>query len=117
MSEDVQTEVEVDPIENLIQSTLDQNFTSATKSFNDIMTVKLNDVLDQEKIKLSGQIYNGEEPDENEEEQLDLDFGDEEDAGENGSAEDSEESGSEADYETEVSDEEEEEIEYEDEEN
>ena len=117
MSEDVQTEVEVDPIENLIQSTLDQNFTSATKSFNDIMSVKLNDVLDQEKIKLSGQIYNGEEPDENEEEQLDLDFGDEEDAGENGSAEDSEESGSEADYETEVSDEEEEEIEYEDEEN
>ena len=76
MSEDVQTEVEVDPIENLIQSTLDQNFTSATKSFNDIMSVKLNDVLDQEKIKLSGQIYNGEEPDENEEEQLDLDFGD-----------------------------------------
>ena len=117
MSEDVQTEVEVDPIENLIQSTLDQNFTSATKSFNDIMSVKLNDVLDQEKIKLSGQIYNGEEPDENEEEQLDLDFGDEEDAGENGSAEDSEERGSEADYETEVSDEEEEEIEYEDEEN
>tara|TARA_Y100000114_G_scaffold51654_1_gene47109 strand:- start:377 stop:730 length:354 start_codon:yes stop_codon:yes gene_type:complete len=117
MSEDVQTEVEVDPIENLIQSTLDQNFTSATKSFNDIMSVKLNDVLDQEKIKLSGQIYNGEEPDENEEEQLDLDFGDEEDAGENGSIEDSEESGSEADYETEVSDEEEEEIEYEDEEN
>ena len=117
MSEDVQTEVEVDPIENLNQSTLDQNFTSATKSFNDIMSVKLNDVLDQEKIKLSGQIYNGEEPDENEEEQLDLDCGDEEDAGENGSTEDSEESGSEADYETEVSDEEEEEIEYEDEEN
>ena len=117
MSEDVQTEVEVDPIENLIQSTLDQNFTSATKSFNDIMSVKINDVLDQEKIRLSGQIYNGEEPDENEEEQLDLDFGDEEDAGENGSTEDSEESGSEADYETEVSDEEEEEIEYEDEEN
>ena len=97
MSEEVQAEVEVDPIENLIQSTLDQNFTSATKSFNDIMSVKINDVLDQEKIRLSGQIYNGEEPDE------------EEDAEEVGSIEDSEESGSESDDETEVGDEPEEE--------
>ena len=109
MSEDVQTEVEVDPIENLIQSTLDQNFTSATKSFNDIMSVKINDVLDQEKIRLSGQIYNGEAPDEDEDEQLDFDFGDEEDAEEVGSIEDSEEIGSESDDETEVGDEPEEE--------
>ena len=74
---------ENNPIQDLIQNTVDQNYTNASQSFADIMTVKLNDVLDQEKIRLADQIYNGiedGEEDENEDEQfeLDLDGGDDE---------------------------------------
>ena len=60
---------EANPIQDLIQDTIDQNYTSANGNFMDIMTLKLNDVLDQEKIRLADQIYNGvedEERDENE---------------------------------------------------
>ena len=68
---------EANPIQDLIQDTIDQNYTSANGNFMDIMTLKLNDVLDQEKIRLADQIYNGvedEERDENEDEQLELDL-------------------------------------------
>ena len=51
----------------LIQQALDQDFNNANKTFGNIMQVKLADVLDQEKIRLADQIYNGVDPDENEE--------------------------------------------------
>ena len=44
MSEDTQT---------MIQQALDQDWNKANKTFSDIMSVKLSDVLDQEKIKLA----------------------------------------------------------------
>ena len=50
---------EANPIQDLIQNTIDQNYTTANGNFMDIMTLKLNDVLDQEKIRLADQIYNG----------------------------------------------------------
>lgn len=68
---------EANPIQDLIQNTIDQNYTSANGNFADIMTLKLNDVLDQEKIRLADQIYNGVEDgegDEDEDEQLELDL-------------------------------------------
>ena len=68
---------EANPIQDLIQNTIDQNYTTANGNFMDIMTLKLNDVLDQEKIRLADQIYNGIEDvegDGNEEEQLELDL-------------------------------------------
>ena len=71
---------EANPIQDLIQNTIDQNYTGANGNFMDIMTLKLNDVLDQEKIRLADQIYNGiedgqgDEPDEYEDEQLELDL-------------------------------------------
>ena len=97
---------EVNPIQDLIQNTIDQNYTNANGNFADIMTLKLNDVLDQEKIRLADQIYNGvedREGDEDEDEQLelDLDGDDEEVSDESSDDQDPEENGYEIDDEAE----------------
>ena len=80
MSEDTQT---------MIQQALDQDWNKANKTFSDMMSVKLQDVLDQEKIKLADQIYNGAEEIEDDEvelddDQLEMDLEDEGDDGEEG---------------------------------
>lgn len=72
MSEEAQTEVESNPIQDMIDHAIDQNFNRATDVFNDMMTVKMSDLLDQEKISLAGQIYNGEEPEEDDQLEFDL---------------------------------------------
>ena len=72
---------------DLIQNALDQDFNKANKIFSDVMTVKVQDVLDQEKIKLADQIYNGAEEIEDEDiddDQLEMDLEDEGDDGEEG---------------------------------
>lgn len=56
--------------QELIQQALDQDFNSANKTFADIMSVKLNDVMDQEQIKLADQVFNGVEADDEEEIEL-----------------------------------------------
>lgn len=99
--------VEVNPINDMIQHALDQDFTKANDVFNNMMTVKMSDILDQEKIKLADQIYNGAE--EEDEEQLELDLDDDEVSDESSDEESSEDDGSEDDDETEVDFEEEEE--------
>lgn len=59
---------------DLIQNALDQDFNKANKIFSDVMTVKVQDVLDQEKIKLADNIYNGaEEIEDDEEEEVEVD--------------------------------------------
>tara|TARA_B100001989_G_scaffold118211_1_gene83278 strand:+ start:305 stop:682 length:378 start_codon:yes stop_codon:yes gene_type:complete len=80
MSEDTQT---------MIQHALDQDWNKANKVFGDMMSTKLQDVLDQEKIKLADQIYNGAEEIEDDEvelddDQLEMDLEDEGDDGEEG---------------------------------
>jgi len=93
---------ETNPIEDLIQYSIDKNYTQATKSFNDVMTVKLNDLLDQEKIRMADQVYNGVEDDPDEEQlELDLDRGDEEVSDESSDDQDPEEDGYEVDDEAE----------------
>ena len=62
-------------IEQLIQQANDKDFANANNTFVDIMNQKLADTLEQEKIKVSGQIYNGLESEEDEE-QLELDLED-----------------------------------------
>ena len=42
-------------------------FNKANDVFGDMMTIKLNDLLDQEQVKLADAIYNGAEDDENDE--------------------------------------------------
>ena len=84
---------ETNPVQDLIQYSIDKDYTQASKTFGDIMTIKLNDLLDQEKIRLSDQIYNGvkDEPEEGEQLDLDLDDGDEEVPDESSEVEDSNE--------------------------
>ena len=62
-------------IEQLIQQAADKDYASANATFVDIMNQKLADTLEQERIKVSGQIYNGIESEEDEE-QLELDLED-----------------------------------------
>ena len=94
---------ENNPVQDLIQYSLDQDFNKAGKAFGEIMTVKLNDLLDQEKIRLSDQIYNGvkDEPEEGEQLDLDLDDGNEEVPDETPEVEDSDEEDAGIDDETE----------------
>jgi hypothetical protein len=73
MSEEVQTEVERNPLQDMIQHAIDQNFNKANDVFNDMITIKMSDLLDQEKVNMADQIYNGVEPDE-EDDQLELDL-------------------------------------------
>ena len=87
MSEEVQA-VETNPLNDMIQHALDQNFNKANELFNDMISVKMADVLDQEKARLADEIYNGAEP---EEEQLELDLEDEEGAMDETEASDAEE--------------------------
>ena len=59
---------------DLIQNALDQDYNKANKIFSDVMTVKVQDVLDQEKIKLADNIYNGvEEIEDDDEEEVEVD--------------------------------------------
>ena len=62
-----------DAVKDLIQNALDQDFNTANKVFGDIMGLKVQDILDQEKIRIADQMYN----DAPEEEQLELDLEDE----------------------------------------
>jgi hypothetical protein len=61
-------------VEELINHITDQNYSKAEITLNDLMSDKMNDALEQEKIAVANQIYNGVDPDE--EEDLDDDFED-----------------------------------------
>ena len=58
-------------IKDLIKHALDQDYNKASDVFGEIMTVKMTDLLNQEQIKLAGQIYNGVEEDESEDIEID----------------------------------------------
>jgi len=75
---DDENEVEVNPIQDMIQHALDQDFNKANDLFNDMMTVKMSDLLDQEQIRVADEIYNGVDPDD-EDDQLELDLETEDD--------------------------------------
>lgn len=83
MSEEtMENENETNPLQDMIQHVIDKNYNQANNVFNDMMTVKMTDLLDQEKIKMADQYYNGidpEEDDEEEDDQLELDLETEDD--------------------------------------
>ncbi len=60
---------------DLIKHALDQDYNKANEIFGEIMSAKMNDMLDQEKISMADKIYNDVGPD-----QLELDLGDQDDA-------------------------------------
>jgi len=51
--------VELSPTENLIGALEVGNFASAEELFNSLMTDKVQDALDAEKVSVAGQIFNG----------------------------------------------------------
>jgi hypothetical protein len=78
--ETVVAEVEAAPIENnnpiadLLKSIEGEDFNTAETQFNDLIGDRLQDTLDQAKVRIASSIYNGEEPEQEEsEEDLDID--------------------------------------------
>lgn len=63
------SEVETPSVQDLIQAALNQDYNHANDIFGNLMGEKMSDALEQEKIAIANQIYNGEEP----EEELDID--------------------------------------------
>ena len=47
------------PVQELIQNAIDQNYNAANNSFTDIINTKISDTLDNERERLANQIYNG----------------------------------------------------------
>ena len=58
---------EVNPIEDLINTVATQDFSNAGPTFAEIMQDKISDALDQERIAVADQVFNGVEPEEDEE--------------------------------------------------
>ena len=80
-------EPQENPLNDLVQHALAQDFNKANKIFGDLMGTKIQDALDQEKIKLADQIYNGAELDDDPEDQ-EMDLEDEDiEAGDEDTAE------------------------------
>lgn len=68
------------PIEDLVQAATTKNYTAANDIFSELMGEKITDALDQEKVNVASQIYNGEEPEEEiDDEDLEIDDEDLED--------------------------------------
>jgi len=61
---------EQNPLHDLVQNALDQDYNKANKIFGDMMGTKINDVLDQERIRLADQIYNGVEADDEDDDDI-----------------------------------------------
>ena len=61
---------------DMIDFSVNGDFNKANNIFNDIMAGRIQTALNQEKVALANQVYNGVEPDE---EQLELDLDDDED--------------------------------------
>ena len=78
------TEQETNPIQDLIKASLAKDYNNANKIFGEVMTIKMSDLLDQEKVRMADQVYNGaeeepeEDPDLNDEEDLESEETDEE---------------------------------------
>jgi len=77
-AEVMEPEVEVNPMQTFVDDILQKNFAGAQSTFNDLLGDKLNDALDAEKVALAQQVYNGVEPPDEEQMELDLEDGDEE---------------------------------------
>ena len=63
---------EVDTIEDLVQHSLNQDYNKANQVFGNLMTIKMDDMLSQEKVKIANQIHNHIDPDDEEIDDEDL---------------------------------------------
>lgn len=89
---------------DLIQHALDQDYNKASEVYNNIMNDKMSDLLDQAKVALAGQMFNGEEPEDEEIEDDDFETTDElDDEGTDGGEAEEDLDIDEADIEAEIS--------------
>lgn len=121
MSEEIENvendEVEqLSPIETFINAVSTKDFVSANKEFDELMSDKIHNSLEQEKINIASQMYNGSEdedddglPSDVEPEQIEDDEDEEEDHIENDAEDEDYDDDTEEDSETEHDDEESEE--------
>lgn len=56
------SEVETNPVEDLVQAATSSDYNTASEIFNDLIGQKMQDALEQEKIAVANQIYNGVDP-------------------------------------------------------
>jgi hypothetical protein len=68
-------------IEQLIQQAADGDYAGGGQTFAEIMAAKMTDALDQERIKVSGEVYNGLEAEDEEQLEFDLEDDDSEEDG------------------------------------
>ena len=79
-------------IQDLIKASLDKDYNHANKIFGEVMTIKMSDLLDQEKVKMADQVYNGvPEEEEVEPEEEDLEATEEDEEEEEATEEDADE--------------------------
>ena len=57
--ENTEQENDTNHIQDLIKASLDKDYNHANKIFGEVMTIKMSDLLDQEKIRMADQVYNG----------------------------------------------------------
>ena len=96
MSDNLKTE---NSFEDLVDAALAQDYNKANEIFGAAITAKQNDILDQEKVKVAGQIFNGEEDEDVEDDDEDAedlvdDNSDQEDTDSDDTDEDTEEDNS-----------------------
>tara|TARA_Y100000004_G_scaffold187276_1_gene239850 strand:+ start:397 stop:846 length:450 start_codon:yes stop_codon:yes gene_type:complete len=87
---------EVSPAENFIDAITAKDYVAASKEFEEMMLSKIDTSMEQEKINLAGQIFNGETPpededDDEEEDHIENDYDEEEEDLDDDTEEDSEE--------------------------
>ena len=68
---------------------MEKDYNNANKTFGEVMTIKMSDLLDQEKIRMADQVYNDAEEESEEDEEI-LDDESEEEEFEDESEEDDE---------------------------
>ena len=62
---------EVSPAENFINAVTAKDYVAASKEFEEMMLGKVDTALEQEKINLAGQIFNNQEPSEEDKDEYD----------------------------------------------
>lgn len=82
MSDNVET-VEAEEVQltfaDMVDAAINKDYNKANEIFGQEISVKLGDVLDQEKIKIASQMFNGGDDEEDNEEDVDVDETDSED--------------------------------------
>ena len=63
-AETQEAEAQENPLAGLVDAALAKDYNKANEIFGQAISVKLDDILDQERIKVAGQIFNGEEEEE-----------------------------------------------------